>query len=79
MLTDRSPNYVETWRFLERRISDILKYGQTINTVKNLVVFVSLRFLNRLEHMAVLSMLDLVVWFLSLLLILTDLKMILKI
>lgn len=34
MLTDRSPNYVETWDFLERRISDILKYGKYINTVR---------------------------------------------
>lgn len=33
MLTDRSENYIETWRFLDRRIRDILEYGKYINIV----------------------------------------------
>jgi len=35
MLTDKSENYIETWRFLDRRIRDILEYGKYINIVRN--------------------------------------------
>lgn len=42
MLTDKSENYIETWRFLDRRIRDILEYGKYINTVHFSSLFVLL-------------------------------------
>jgi len=35
MLTDKSENFVETWKFLDRRIKDILEYGKYINIARN--------------------------------------------
>ena len=33
MLSDHSENFVESWKFLDRQIKDILSYGKGINDV----------------------------------------------
>jgi ubiquinone biosynthesis protein COQ9 len=38
-LHDKSSGQEASWKFLERRIAEVLKLGQTIGTVKNLDVF----------------------------------------
>lgn len=49
MLTDKSENFVETWKFLDRRIRDILEYGKHINLVCS---FYNKLFIRKLRNFA---------------------------
>lgn len=35
MLTDKSKDFVETWKFLDRRIDEVLSFGFNIHNLKN--------------------------------------------
>lgn len=37
MLTDKSENFSETWKFLDRRIGDVLTVGSAVGNVKNVL------------------------------------------